>query len=149
MKQLPDMRVGLEPWAELLAREQLDRPPWAPTADPGSIATSKRQGMGAFQELHCAAKETEAQGRDRSHLSSLCCCQLILSSVFHAFALSHGPLAPTQPAMDQLSVLGATFALSGPLSPPPHRVAGKALGPTATQVGRGLSLLGLPLPSHL
>lgn len=35
VKQLPDTRGGLQLWGELLAREKLDRPPWAPTADPG------------------------------------------------------------------------------------------------------------------
>lgn len=50
--------------------------------------------------------------------------------------------------MDQLSDLRATFALFGPFSLPPHTVAGKALGPTGTQVGWVLSPLGLPLPSR-
>ena len=100
------MSLGERFWA----REQLDRPPHAP------LQTSKCHGIGGFQQPNRAARETEVQESPELPLLS---CQLMLSSVFHAFAIGHDPMAPTQPVMDQLSDLGATFALSRPLSVSP------------------------------
>lgn len=85
-------------------------------------------------------------GRDGSHLSSLCGpigshCHPSSRSSPSARALwpqpSQGPTSWVTPRLPS--------ALSGPLSPPPHRVAGIALRPTAT-AGCILSWLGLPLP---
>lgn len=59
------------------------------------------------------------------------------------------PSAPGQPVMHHLGDLEAAIY---PLwASPSHlpRVAGKALWPTATQVGRALPRLGLPLLPHL
>lgn len=120
--------------------------PRSSCVDPGSTANLKTPRHWEFQQPHCATRETEAQGSPQLPLLS---GQLILLSVFHVFTVSHDPMAPTQPVMDQLSDRGATLALSRPLSPPPHGVAGKALGPTPTQLGWVLSLLRLPPSPHL
>lgn len=52
-------------WERFWVREQPDRPPHAPTADPENthyhLQTPRHR---KFQQLHCAARETEAQGRD-------------------------------------------------------------------------------------
>lgn len=119
--------------------------PPGPHSRPREHSHLKTPRHRVFQELHWTAGETEAQESPELPLLS---CWLILPSVFHAFALGHGPVAPSQPRMDQLSDLGAIFAFSGPLSPLPTEWQGKPSGPMQRKWA-GFSRLRLPLPSHL
>lgn len=100
------------PWGEVLAREHPDSSPYTLTADSGH-SHLKTPRYRDFQQLHCAAKKTEAQGRNGGYLSSLCCH---LSSM-------HSPSATAlwlQPSQCKTSwvTLGLPSALSGPLSLP-------------------------------
>ena len=58
------------------------------------------------------------------------------------------PPAPGRPVMHHLGDLEAAICPLWPLPFPLPRVAGKALWPTATQVGWVLPRLGLPLLPH-
>lgn len=95
---------------------------------PGEHSYLKMPRHWAFQEPYCVARETEARGRGRSHLSS----SAALSSVPPCLSSQPWPYGPSQPVMDQLSDPGATLALSGPLSlslsPLPTEGQGKPSG---------------------